>query len=112
MCEIKNLLGFPSDKDEYSKKKYHEVLLVENRRNLSPHIRKCSDFDMDKSAEDRHAPEVLPNKIIVTSIGILKENIERVCIIYRTTTSGVDELYDELFPPPDVCQSPPSFPKG
>lgn len=89
IAEIKGILGFPTDKREYAKKKYHEVIHVQKRENLSLRVIPCNDFAEPESGAS-------PQTRLDTLLHILEENRTRVCIIYRTTAIGVDELYQTL----------------
>lgn len=94
--EIKNLLGFPMKEEDYDKEKYAECIFVEPRSNLSFSVERCSDYDKGKEAEGETAknPALKPRKERLMEI--LRENPTKVCIIYRTTVAGVEELYDVL----------------
>lgn len=72
--EIKNILGFPSQK-------YRSIFHFYKRKNLSLNIVKCADYPAARQE---------------TLLDILAKNIHKICIIYRTTAAGVDELYDSL----------------
>lgn len=109
--EIKNIFHFPSDVTEYAKKKYTEIPFdnrqnpvrpMDRRGNLRLHVIRCSDYDPGtgekaggKSGAETGSPAPLLSRQDAL-IQILEENITKVCIIYRTTVSGVDELYDTL----------------
>lgn len=118
-AEIKNLLGFPVNEDEYDKKKYAEWFQVEKRSNLLFCVERCSDYDggskdngdkggsRDSGGKDRSdkGGEKDSGKVIKAAplktrqarlMEILAANRTKVCIIYRTTVAGVNELYDML----------------
>lgn len=124
IAEIKNILHFPTDKREYEKKKYYQISHVARRGNLSLHVIPCSDYEMAGETDHENKRRLLlkddiagegkssaPSKGCAenndpqdstlqtrkdTLIHILEKNLTKVCIIYRTTASGVDELYQEL----------------
>lgn len=96
--EIKRLLGFPMKKEDYDKKKYAESISVEPRGNLLFSVEECSDFGREAGAGDGDGGAQTPALKTRRErlMEILAENRTRVCIIYRTTVAGVDELYDSL----------------
>lgn len=89
IAEIKSILGFPTDQRDYAKKKYHEVIHVQKRENLSLRVIPCNDFAEPGSGAS-------PPARLDALLHILGQNPARVCIIYRTTAIGVDELYQTL----------------
>ncbi|MCI8416529.1 MAG: ATP-dependent DNA helicase RecQ [Lachnospiraceae bacterium] len=93
-AEIKNLLGFPVILEEYDKRKYEERFYVERRNNLLLCVERCSDYDRGKEAENTQPVPLKTRKDRLMEI--LTENPTKVCIIYRTTVTGVNELYDIL----------------
>ncbi len=94
--EIKSILHFPVDEKDYSDKKYKEFFDLYKRRNLSLNVIPCSNGSDAENAHDEGGAPVFPKTRLSTLIGILEKNIDRICIIYRTTVSGVDELYNAL----------------
>lgn len=95
IAEIKNLLGFPGDPAEYASKKYREIIRIQERQNLSLRILPCDDTlgeKADRKDGSGPAPKTRPDALM----DILRENRSRVCIIYRTTAAGVDELWHTL----------------
>lgn len=103
IAEIKNMLRFPTDPSKYADKKYREIFHMAKRENLRLHVLPCSDYDADReaggkaSAEAGKDPQGVSGKTRQDALlGLLAENLNRVCIIYRTTASGVDELYQIL----------------
>ena len=100
IMEIKNILDLPMDgqvifgkPNAYPNRKYMEIFHVNRRENLSLEVRRCSDYDAGKKNNSKSARR---KTRLDELIGLLGENITRVCIIYRTTAAGVDELYDIL----------------
>lgn len=85
--EIKKILRFPMDEKTYTAQKYREIFHVEQRENLSFQVIQCDDR--------QNGTVPLPTRQDAL-MGILEENVSKVCIIYRTTTTGVDELYSLL----------------
>ncbi len=94
--EIKNLLRFPTKKEEYTAKKYNELFHMKKRSNLLLYVERCSDCDGtdDAGGTDTGSVPLKTRKDRLTEI--LLENRTKVCIIYRTTVAGVNELYDAL----------------
>lgn len=82
ITEIKNLLTLPNGK------KFNEIFYVAERKNLSFHVIQCSGGKSAQAASLKTRYDTL--------VQILKENKTKVCIIYRTTVSGVNELYNAL----------------
>ena len=95
-AEIKNLLGFPMKKEEYEKKKYAEKIFVEKRGNLLLCVNRCSDYERESEEDGKNGRRARLKTRKNRLIEILAENPTKVCIIYRTTVAGVDELYDVL----------------
>lgn len=96
IAEIKNILHLPVDKKDYSDKKYAEFFYSDKRGNLSLNVIPCSDCGNAENVRDESGAPVSPKTRLATLIGILEKNIDRICIIYRTTVSGVNELYNTL----------------
>lgn len=94
--EIKNLLGFPMKEEDYDKEKYAEHIFVEPRGNLQFFVERCSDYDRKDAADGETAGTSALKTRRERLMEILAENPTKVCIIYRTTVAGVDELYDIL----------------
>ncbi|MCI8888254.1 MAG: ATP-dependent DNA helicase RecQ [Hungatella sp.] len=94
--EVKNLLGFPMDEKEYEKKKYAEWFDIEKRRNLLLCVEKCQDYAKGGETEETRGQAFALKTRKDRLMEILMENQTKVCIIYRTTAAGVDELYDFL----------------
>lgn len=94
--EIKNLMGFPMKEEDYDKEKYAERIFVEPRGNLLFSVERCSDYDKGNEADGETAGSSALKTRKDRLIEILTENPTKVCIIYRTTVAGVDELYDVL----------------
>lgn len=61
---------------------------VTERKNLSLHVIQCLSEKETQTGSLKTRYDTL--------IDILEKNYTKVCIIYRTTTEGVDELYDRL----------------
>lgn len=95
-AEIKNLLGFPVNEEEYAKKKYGERFDVEKRNNLLLRVERCSDYERKNITDDRNRGSTALKTRKERLLEILEKNRTKVCIIYRTTVAGVDELYDSL----------------
>ena len=92
--EIKKLLGFPTREEDYDRKKYAESISVEPRSNLLFSVERCSDFDREGEDNGAQVPALKTRQERLMEL--LAENRTKVCIIYRTTVAGVDELYDSL----------------
>lgn len=90
IAEIKNILNFPVNPERYAEKKYHEEFHVEKRENLSLRVIPC--LSDTKTAPAETASDGKKTRF-ETLLGLLNENMGKVCIIYRTTAAGVDELY-------------------
>lgn len=88
IAEIKNLLDFPLNEADYEKKKYEEKFYWDTRENLSLNVIPCRDGVPGKDTSFLSREETL--------ISCLEKNLTKVCVIYRTTAAGVDELYDTL----------------
>lgn len=96
IAEIKNILHFPMDQAQYAVRKYREIFHMTKRENLSLKVLPCSDYEARDDSDSRNARTAPLKTRFDTLIGILEQNPSRVCIIYRTTASGVDELYHAL----------------
>ena len=90
IAEIKNILNFPVDPKRYAEKKYHEEFHVEKRENLSLRVIPC--LSDTKTSSPETASDGKKTRF-ETLLDLLEENTGKVCIIYRTTAAGVDELY-------------------
>lgn len=77
---------------------YKEFFRVEERANLSLKVIPCSDGNTDKAGDGRDSQISSPKPRYYELIKILKrkENLSKVCIIYRTTVKGVNALYNML----------------
>lgn len=96
IAEIKNILHFPTDKKEYESKKYQEISHIEKRENLSLHVIQCSDYGR-KEDDGNINPQASSLKTRLNTLTeILEKNMSKICIIYRSTAAGVDELYQTL----------------
>lgn len=104
------------EEEPYEDKKYEEIFRLLKRKNLSLHVLPCSDWgngeepvprdaghqdiapqDAGRQETGSEGTQDAPRKTrLDTLFGILEKNLSRVCIIYRTTASGVDELYRTL----------------
>lgn len=93
-AEIKNLLGFPMKEKDSAEKRYAERIFVKPRNNLRLTVERCSDYRTAADAEGvpAHALKTRKERLLE----ILAEHPTKVCIIYRTTVAGVNQLYDIL----------------